>query len=63
MREHSLGKIPVILAIGQREVQDGTVSMRRLGTKGQRVMPLEEAVAILRDEVRGRGLVPSQSAA
>ncbi len=33
IREHSVGKVPAILAIGQREVEDGTVSVRRLGEK------------------------------
>ena len=33
IRERSVGKVPVILAIGQREVEDGTVSVRRLGEK------------------------------
>ena len=33
IREHSVGKVPVILAVGVREVEDGTVSVRRLGEK------------------------------
>ena len=31
VREHSLGKVPVILAVGAREVEERTVSVRRLG--------------------------------
>jgi len=31
VREHSVGKVPVILAVGAREVEDKTVSIRRLG--------------------------------
>ena len=31
VREHSVGKVPVILAIGMKEVEDRTVSVRRLG--------------------------------
>ena len=33
IREHSIGKVPVILAVGQREVENRTVSVRRLGDK------------------------------
>jgi len=54
VREHSVGKVPVILAIGQKEVEARTVSMRRLGEEGQRVMPLEEAIA----QLAGEALAP-----
>ena len=37
VREHSLAKVPVILAVGQREVEERTVSLRRLGEKESRV--------------------------
>ncbi|MEM6897247.1 MAG: threonine--tRNA ligase, partial [Pseudomonadota bacterium] len=47
VREHSVGKVPVILAIGMREVEEGTVSMRRLGEKQSRSLTLEAAVAEL----------------
>lgn len=50
VREHSLAKIPVIIAIGAREAEEGTVSIRRLGSKHQTSMTLEEAVASLSDE-------------
>ncbi|OIQ24907.1 MAG: threonine--tRNA ligase [Alphaproteobacteria bacterium MedPE-SWcel] len=33
VREHSVGKVPVILAVGHREVEERTVSVRRLGQK------------------------------
>ncbi|WP_120633215.1 threonine--tRNA ligase [Ruegeria sp. EL01] len=41
VREHSVGKVPVILAIGHREVDERTVSVRRLGEKQTQVQPLE----------------------
>ena len=41
VREHSLAKVPVILAVGHREVEDRTVSVRRLGEKQTQVQPLE----------------------
>ena len=50
VREHSLGKVPAILAIGGREVEDRTVSLRRLGEKHQKTLPLDEAVALLAAE-------------
>ena len=36
VREHSLAKVPVILAVGGREVEERTVSVRRLGEKESR---------------------------
>ena len=50
VREHSLAKVPVILAVGQREVEERTVSLRRLGEKESRVLPLDAAVAELAAE-------------
>ncbi len=41
VREHSVGKVPVILAVGHREVEERTVSVRRLGEKQTQVQPLE----------------------
>ncbi len=50
VREHSLTKVPVILVCGKREAEEGTVSIRRLGTQEQRSMKLAEALALLQDE-------------
>ncbi|MEO1536540.1 MAG: threonine--tRNA ligase [Pseudomonadota bacterium] len=50
VREHSVGKVPVILAIGQREVDDRTVSLRRLGEKTTRTLSLDEVVSALSAE-------------
>jgi threonyl-tRNA synthetase len=52
VREHSLGKVPVILALGQREVAERTVSLRRLGENDTRTLPLEEASALLAEEAK-----------
>ncbi len=41
VREHSVGKVPVILAVGHREVDERTVSVRRLGEKQTQVQPLD----------------------
>ena len=42
VREHSVGKVPVILACGHREVEDRTVTMRRLGEKADQRAPARE---------------------
>ena len=39
--------MPVILAVGRREIEDGSVAMRRLGTQGQKVLRLQEAIDAL----------------
>ena len=44
VREHSLAKIPAILALGKKEVENRTVSLRQLGSSNQEVLALEEAV-------------------
>ncbi len=50
VREHSLAKVPVMLIVGRREAEEGTVSERRLGSQDQQVMGLDEAIAALVDE-------------
>ncbi|TCM84573.1 threonine--tRNA ligase [Rhodovulum steppense] len=47
VREHSLGKVPVILAIGAREVEDRSVTLRRLGEQGTQTVALDAVVADL----------------
>ncbi len=50
VREHSVAKVPVILAIGQREVAERTVTLRRLGEKQTSTVALDEIVAMLTQE-------------
>jgi threonyl-tRNA synthetase len=50
VREHSLAKVPVLLVVGKREAEEGTVSVRRMGVQEQKVMPLKQAIALLADE-------------
>ncbi|MFZ4806505.1 MAG: threonine--tRNA ligase [Hyphomicrobiaceae bacterium] len=50
VREHSLAKIPVLLVAGKREAEERTVSIRRLGSNDQTVMPLDAALAMLTGE-------------
>lgn len=54
VREHSVAKVPALLAVGQREVKNRTVAERRLGSKQQRVIALDEAIDGLEREVRNR---------
>ena len=53
VREHSVAKLPVILAVGGREADSQSVAMRRLGQKQQEVLALDEAVDRLRIEAAG----------
>ena len=50
VREHSLQKIPVILAVGKKEAVERTVSVRRFGSQAQETLGLEALVAQLKDE-------------
>jgi len=50
IREHSVGKVPVILACGMKEVEQGTVSLRRLGEQQTSVHPLNEVLQALVNE-------------
>jgi threonyl-tRNA synthetase len=51
VREHSLAKVPLLLVVGKREADEGTVALRRLGSdEHQRMMTLDEAVAMIRGE-------------
>ncbi|MGC4023966.1 MAG: threonine--tRNA ligase [Mesorhizobium sp.] len=50
VREHSLQKVPVILVCGRREAEEGTVNIRRLGSRDQESMTLADALSMLKDE-------------
>lgn len=52
VREHSLKKVPIIAAVGKREAEDRTLALRRLGSKEQQTLALDEAIAILKEEAR-----------
>jgi len=56
VREHSLAKVPAIIAIGRREAEDGSVSLRRLGAQGQETLALDDAIAKLSEEARAPDL-------
>ena len=48
VREHSVAKVPHLLVVGKREAEEGTVAVRTLGAEHQKVMSLEDAIAMLR---------------
>ena len=50
VREHSLAKAPVIVVCGMREAEENTVNIRRLGSRNQSSMALDEATALLTEE-------------
>ncbi|MGF7154988.1 threonine--tRNA ligase [Novosphingobium gossypii] len=50
VREHSLKKVPHLLVVGKREADEGTVALRTLGAEHQKVITLDEAIALLKDE-------------
>ena len=54
VREHSLAKVPVLLVVGRREAEEGTVAVRRLGSDGQQVA----AFADILDSLRTESLAP-----
>ena len=56
VREHSVAKVPVQFAVGQRELENRSVAIRRLGSKKQEVMSLDDAIAALKSEISNRGM-------
>ena len=54
-REHALAKIPVQIALGGREADERTVTIRRHGAQQTQTMTLDEAVEALLAEARTPG--------
>jgi len=54
VREHSVAKVPALFAVGQRELENRSVAVRRLGSKQQQVLSLDDAIAALVAEVESR---------
>ena len=50
VREHSVAKVPTLFVVGKREVEERSVNIRRLGSKDQKTMPLDQAIAALVEE-------------
>lgn len=56
IREHSVAKIPVIAVVGAKEKENGTVTVRRIGSDKQEVMKLDDFISALTEEAK----MPSQ---
>lgn len=52
VREHSVKKVPVMFVVGERERDAKTVAIRRLGSKNQEVLPLDEAIKSLAESAK-----------
>ena len=50
VREHSVNKVPFILVLGDREVQENTITIRRLGSKEQKTINVDECIQLIRNE-------------
>src|SRR5262245_1204933 len=50
VREHSVAKVPVILVAGKREMEEGTLNVRRLGSQAQQSLKLNEVIKQLAEE-------------
>jgi threonyl-tRNA synthetase len=60
VREHSLAKVPLLLVVGKREADEGTVAVRRLGSEEhQKMMSLDDVVAMVSAEAVPPDLVAS----
>jgi len=55
VREHALKKVPVQIALGAREADEQTVTLRRHGATETQTMPLSEAVQALVQEAKAPG--------
>ncbi len=55
VREHSLAKVPVIIAVGMRDADARQVSIRRLGSQDQTVIGLDDALGALTSEAKAPG--------
>ena len=51
IREHSLKKVPYILAIGKKEAEDGSVSVRKFGEESQKVMSVAEFIGMAKQQI------------
>ena len=61
VREHSLQKIPAILCIGKREAEEGSVAVRRFGSKAQTTLPIEEFIEQFHNEIEEKQIYEVQA--
>ena len=63
VREHSVAKVPVMFVVGKREAEEGTVSVRRLGSQAQQVLTLDAALTAIAAEAVPPDLAKAQARA
>ena len=63
VREHSRAKVPVMFVVGKREAEEGTASVRRLGSQDQQVLGLDDAIKAIAAEAVPPDLAKSQARA
>jgi threonyl-tRNA synthetase len=63
VREHSIAKVPVMFVVGKREAEDGTVSVRRLGSQQQQVLAVDAAIKAIAAEAVPPDLAESRARA
>lgn len=56
IREHSVGKVPVIAVVGRKEAEEGKLALRFLGDRGQEVLSLDDAITQLSQEAKAPDL-------
>jgi len=61
IREHMANKIPVVFTVGNREVEEGKVNIRRLGSKQQETLLIDEAISKLKEEVDNKVIFKGDS--
>ena len=52
VREHSLSKIPLIAVVGEKEIKDRSINLRRLGQKESQTISLNDAIGDLSMEAK-----------
>ena len=57
IREHTINKVPYILVLGDREVEENTVTIRRLGSKEQKTLDVDECIDFIKNEALPPDLV------
>ncbi len=55
VREHSVAKVPVLLVVGRREAEQGTVALRRLGSSRQEILAVCDSIHTLSEEAAAPG--------
>jgi threonyl-tRNA synthetase len=51
IRQHSLAKIPAIMVVGKNEMQNNTVSLRKLGSDNQEILQFNESIDMLKTAI------------